>query len=386
MKKIIVWQIQKPPPIYETAFSYRFCLEKSSSLTGYEVLKIPAGLSGQEVYSLLKSRGLSEGPVILVLWPETVLSQEAARLLSQNVERGTIVGPVFNDTPYPRQRAFLNSPYFDVSTFEEMAQELAQDSSILETQELDPACLAVQIQDLAQVEGLLQEIPQNPFLKKRIVTGALVHVFRNSFEAERKDLLKLIPKGVSPILDVGCAKGGLGRLLKEREPKIRIEGIELNPVLAQEARKVYEEVYVGKFEELELPSSYYQLIHMGDVLEHLYDPWETLEKVKKSLIPGGFFTGSVPNISHWSVVKQLLEGDFEYLPLGLLCVSHIRFFTPSSLRRLFEETGFEIDFWEEERPQPTPQGQKFMELLRKIGLYQGEHLLTSEILFRVKRR
>ena len=47
--------------------------------------------------------------------------------------------------------------------------------------------------------------------------------------------------------------------------------------------------------------------------------------------PGGRLVLSVPNVGHWAVVEDLLAGRWDYLPIGLLCYTHYRFFTRRTL-------------------------------------------------------
>jgi predicted RNase H-like nuclease (RuvC/YqgF family) len=51
---------------------------------------------------------------------------------------------------------------------------------------------------------------------------------------------------------------------------------------------------------------------------------------------------SIPNVAHGSVRLALLQGKFEYRPLGLLDGTHLRFFTRESVEQLFDDAGFEI--------------------------------------------
>lgn len=81
---------------------------------------------------------------------------------------------------------------------------------------------------------------------------------------------------------------------------------------------------------------------LADVLEHLADPWETLRQVRRVLAPGGTVVASIPNVRHWQVVRDLLEGRWEYAEAGILDRTHRWFFTRRSLARLFEETGFTV--------------------------------------------
>ena len=50
---------------------------------------------------------------------------------------------------------------------------------------------------------------------------------------------------------------------------------------------------------------------------------------------------SVPNIRNLAT-SDIAGGRFEYQPNGVLDITHVRFFTRSSLRDLFEQTGFDV--------------------------------------------
>ena len=47
----------------------------------------------------------------------------------------------------------------------------------------------------------------------------------------------------------------------------------------------------------------------------------------------------MPNIEHWSFVKRLLDGSWEYEGHGLLDTHHLRWFTPRNTRELLEQAG-----------------------------------------------
>lgn len=52
---------------------------------------------------------------------------------------------------------------------------------------------------------------------------------------------------------------------------------------------------------------------------------------------------SIPNIRHKSVLKKLIFSDsFEYKDRGILDITHIRFFTETSIRKMFDDCGYEI--------------------------------------------
>ena len=78
--------------------------------------------------------------------------------------------------------------------------------------------------------------------------------------------------GPGRVLDVGCSSGYLARPLSEAGATI--VGVELDPVAAQEARAVCEEVLVGDVETIDLPFSAFSfdVVLCGDVIEHLREP------------------------------------------------------------------------------------------------------------------
>jgi hypothetical protein len=59
-------------------------------------------------------------------------------------------------------------------------------------------------------------------------------------------------------------------------------------------------------------------------------------------MPGTRVIASVPNIRNLATLSDIAGGRFEYQPNGVLDITHVRFFTRSSLRELFEQTGFDV--------------------------------------------
>jgi hypothetical protein len=83
-----------------------------------------------------------------------------------------------------------------------------------------------------------------------------------------------------------------------------------------------------------------------DVLEHLKRPGKVLEWVRPYLADNGYVLASIPNIAHISVALELLNGKFDYRPVGLLDDTHLRFFTKKSILSLFRNAGYEIILWD----------------------------------------
>ena len=159
-------------------------------------------------------------------------------------------------------------------------------------------------------------------------------------------VLALIPGGVR-VLDVGCATGLLGRVLRERGAR-RLVGIEGDPDMAAAARPFYDRVICADLErdaDGALGDEAFDVIVCADVLEHLRDPAAVLAGLGRHLAPDGLVLISTPNVAFISIRLSLLAGRWEYNPHGgILDRGHLRFFTRRTLGRLIEDAGLRVAF------------------------------------------
>jgi 2-polyprenyl-3-methyl-5-hydroxy-6-metoxy-1,4-benzoquinol methylase len=162
----------------------------------------------------------------------------------------------------------------------------------------------------------------------------------------RAEIASFVTEPPGLIVDVGCGGGAAGRTLKQKFPGIRVIGVENNPQAAAEAQKRLDEVIVGSIDSTSvaerLQGEPIALVLLLDVLEHLYDPWRTLVRIRSWLAPGTRVLASVPNVRNLVTLDDLAAGRWEYEPDGVLDITHLRFFTKASLRELFEETGYDV--------------------------------------------
>lgn len=144
------------------------------------------------------------------------------------------------------------------------------------------------------------------------------------------------------VLDVGCSTGYLAEVLGALGNTV--SGIEYDAASAESARQFASPVIVGDLEHDkvfdEFADSSFEVVVFGDVLEHLRDPLPVLRRVRQLLTPGGSVVISVPNIAHGDVRLSLLSGRFDYTDVGLLDVTHVRFFTRKSLAVFLRDAGF----------------------------------------------
>lgn len=189
--------------------------------------------------------------------------------------------------------------------------------------------------------------------------------------AVRYDILKLIDEKEDSnirVLEVGCACGGTLLEIKNRYKKSEIYGIELNEKAANIAKFVADVKTENiENEKLSYEEKYFDYIIFGDVLEHLYDPYKVIKNMKKYLKDDGKILSSIPNIMHYSVIRQLLNGRWTYEDAGILDRTHIRFFTLNEINNMFIKAGFEIKKVAVNRIQKSQSDKEFLNVLINIS-------------------
>lgn len=163
----------------------------------------------------------------------------------------------------------------------------------------------------------------------------------------RTDLLALITTPPRSVLDVGCAQGANGVWLNEKY-SCSVSGVELDPHMGAEAAKVLSSVRIGNLNRITLDELYggqrFDLILLGDVLEHLIDPWTTLRDARALLTPTGRIITSLPNINHCSTLMSLIVGRrWPYRDRGIHDRTHLRFFTRKNMVELYRAADLEIE-------------------------------------------
>jgi 2-polyprenyl-3-methyl-5-hydroxy-6-metoxy-1,4-benzoquinol methylase len=154
-------------------------------------------------------------------------------------------------------------------------------------------------------------------------------------------LRALMPEGAR-VLDVGCGTGSV-TVVANRGKANQVLAIEPDAHRSVVARDRGIEVVCGFLnEEFMAQRGPFDVIVFSDVLEHLPSPDDMLKLAISGLKPGGIILASVPNVAHWSMRLNLLFGRFNYTETGLCDATHLRWFTQSSLERLFTSQGLEL--------------------------------------------
>ena len=146
------------------------------------------------------------------------------------------------------------------------------------------------------------------------------------------------------VLEVGCSTGYLTKVMAERG--CNVVGIELDPEAAAVAEQWAEQVVVGDIDEGDVwnyvKDEAFDVVVLGDVLEHLRDPLDSLRQAVRKIKPTGFVVTSLPNIAHGDVRIALLQGRFRYAETGLLDRTHLQFFTLETIRELLSQAGLVV--------------------------------------------
>ncbi|MDB2158895.1 MULTISPECIES: class I SAM-dependent methyltransferase [Clostridium] len=197
-------------------------------------------------------------------------------------------------------------------------------------------------------------------------------------------------KEKSRVLELGPSTGYITKYLTE-ELGCKVTCIEIDEEAAEIAKQYCEKMIVGNLDQLnleEILKEKYDYVLMMDVLEHLYSPKTILRQITKFLNHDGVIWISVPNISHISIVQQLIENKFTYGKWGLLDNTHIRFFTRNTIKNLFDELDYEIV--SEDNIIKYPEQTEFksnnfeVDFLTDIVKEKNKDLYTYQMLFEIK--
>lgn len=164
----------------------------------------------------------------------------------------------------------------------------------------------------------------------------------NYYDGLNQKLLDAIPPGARKVLELGCANGRLGRRFKELHPQAQWHGIDLSAEAVETARPHLDGVLQMDLDHADVSEleGGYDTIVIGDLLEHLRDPAKVLDALYDLTADDAKIVCCVPNMAHLSVVQRLISGDMSYDPNGLLDQTHVRFFSPSSLYKLFLDSAW----------------------------------------------
>ncbi|MEX2010523.1 MAG: class I SAM-dependent methyltransferase [Parcubacteria group bacterium] len=139
------------------------------------------------------------------------------------------------------------------------------------------------------------------------------------------------------ILSVGCGPG----IIEDKFPG-KVQGLDkLIPDYALIP------VAQGLLEQIPFDKNTYDVVFLGEILEHVYDTHQAISEVKRVLKTEGLLVLTVPNVMNlrdriralFGILPRHLSG---YLKSDPHLLEHIRHFNKTSLQDLLESHDFEI--------------------------------------------
>ncbi|MEB2283940.1 MAG: bifunctional glycosyltransferase/class I SAM-dependent methyltransferase [Myxococcales bacterium] len=140
--------------------------------------------------------------------------------------------------------------------------------------------------------------------------------------------------GSGRLLDVGAGYGYLVEAATARFPERWI--VERSTAAAARAPQDVR-VVTGTWEQVTVPDCYFDVVSMQDCIEHFLDPLAALAKARAALRPGGALLVVTPNVA--SRLARLQGRRW----VSLKFPEHVVLFSPTTLRRALEHSGFRIE-------------------------------------------
>lgn len=206
------------------------------------------------------------------------------------------------------------------------------------------------------IKEMVVEYQDKEYYDKYDYQENVVKVRRTSFE-KAIDEINHLSQTKGNILDVGSALGDF--LILASESGWEPYGVDISPyAVAYSRQRVGENISKGTLEDAKYAPNFFQAVFSSHVIEHLPDPQATLKEIFRVCQKGAVLYLQVPNeLEHFftlfyfnqqklSLLSKIWNSFFLWLiyqtPLSEIPSPHLYFFTPKSLKRMVEKTGFKV--------------------------------------------
>lgn len=147
-------------------------------------------------------------------------------------------------------------------------------------------------------------------------------------------------KSGGTLLDVGCSAGKF--MYAARKKGLRPSGVELNKRTADMARANGFEVHQGFLDSCPFPKKSFDVVYLGDVIEHVNDPRAFVAECAGFLKDDGIMAITTPNMDClWSKATLWLYTTFGIPWSSLTPPHHLFQFSYGNLNRLLGESGWQ---------------------------------------------
>lgn len=243
--------------------------------------------------------------------------------------------------------------------------------------------LRLNITDISgQVHG---SRPDDPLKVTRESPVAMNTTIRPDYhQLTRRDIVPLVPRMGGTLLDVGGGVGATAALLKQTGLVERAGVVDL---VAQDPVEHGLDFHYSA--DLESPEALSKLANEQgpfstilclDVLEHLVDPWNVVQRLHGMLEPDGVIIASIPNIRYFKAsIPLLIQGRWDLKDSGVLDRTHLRWFVRKTAIELMTSSGLRL-----EEVVGKPGGGSRIKLARHLTLGIFNDLTNLQYLIRVR--
>ena len=150
-----------------------------------------------------------------------------------------------------------------------------------------------------------------------------------------------IGSGARRILDVGCGNGRFLKILRDfGDDAWELVGIDFDKNAVDQCVEAGFEAHVARMEDFggDQDAETYDGIIMLQLIEHVEDPSEVAASAFRLLKPGGCFIVETPNLAglDHALFRGRWWGHYHF-------PRHWHLFSSDSIRRMFEDKGFEVE-------------------------------------------
>jgi len=155
-----------------------------------------------------------------------------------------------------------------------------------------------------------------------------------------ENLLNHLKEEMGYVLDIGCGSGALGKKYKADNNKTVWHAIDIHKPAITQAKKSLDGAWVMDANNLKPNSTMkkhkYDAIIYSLSLEQLDDPALAIQEHTKLLKKEGKIYICFPNVQHWSLIRHVISGNWDYSDRGILQTDNQHQFTRKSFLRMLE--------------------------------------------------